>query len=43
MDDEQDLEDDAPEADGEAEYAFEGFRVEFNERVALTPPAAMGG
>jgi len=27
------------EAEDEAEYAFEGYRVAFNRRVALTPPA----
>ena len=26
-------------SEGEAEYSFEGFKVEFNERMALTPPA----
>ena len=38
MDDEQ--EDEALEAveEGEAEYAFDGYRLELNERIALTPP-----
>lgn len=37
MDDEP--EDEAAEADaeGEAEYAFDGFNLELNERIALTP------
>ncbi|MEG3165130.1 hypothetical protein U1701_11045 [Sphingomonas sp. PB2P19] len=30
----------APAEREEAEYAFEGYRIAFNRRVALTPPAA---
>jgi hypothetical protein len=30
----------APEEKDEADYAFEGYRIAFNRRVALTPPAA---
>lgn len=26
--------------DEEADYAFEGYRIAFNRRVALTPPPA---
>ena len=41
MDDDSD--DEAPAADaeaGEAEYAFEGYRIAFSRRAALTPPPA---
>lgn len=38
MDDEDDAKPDEPEA--EAEFAFEGYRVAFNRRIALTPPPA---
>jgi hypothetical protein len=24
-------------ADGEVEYSFEGYRIEFNEKIMLTP------
>jgi hypothetical protein len=24
--------------EGDAEYSFEGFKIEFNDRIALTPP-----
>lgn len=37
-DEAQDTEDRRLE-EGDAEYSFEGFKVEFNERIALTPPA----
>ena len=36
--DEQEI-DTPEETDDEAEYAFEGYRIAFNRRVALTPPA----
>lgn len=32
-----------PPDDGEAEYSFEGFKVEFNDRIALTPPPTASG
>jgi hypothetical protein len=33
----------APEEDaGEAEYGFEGYRVVFSRRAALTPPPIAG-
>lgn len=31
---------DGPEEGDKPEYAFEGYRIAFNRRVALTPPAA---
>lgn len=37
MDDEQEDEPREADEEGEAEYAFDGFRVELNERIALTP------
>lgn len=45
MDDEEDdeAEGDAALEEGEAEYAFEGFRVEVNARIALVPPGAREG
>lgn len=43
MDDDQAVADEADAAEGEAEYAFEGYKLEFNERVALTPPAPAAG
>lgn len=39
MDEDEDKTPSAPE-DGEADYAFEGYRIAFNRRVALTPPPA---
>jgi len=41
MDDEDsDAAEDRPEEKEEAEYAFEGYRIAFNRRIALIPPAA---
>jgi len=39
MDDEDD-DASAHEEKEEAEYAFEGYRIAFNRRIALVPPAA---